>query len=145
MPRGGARSGAGRAPTLSFREKVAIGSHCEQLWRDEYEKKLNAALDARYENADVEWRKALDARARGEPPHYYHADDVELALETDHGRPSWGKPLRRLKGMAQAIIKHVAAIETAKRGIKVSPRMVLTCWKLFRATETKLIADAGKP
>jgi hypothetical protein len=143
MPRGGARSGAGRKPTLSFLEKVAIGSHCQQLWREESDQKLNAVLDAKYETANLEWRKALDARAHGEPLSCYHADDVEFALEDDHRRASWRKPVRRPKGKAQAIAKRVATIETAKRGKKVSLRMVETCWDLFRATEKKLIADAG--
>ena len=134
----------GRPLTLTYRQKIVIGATCERLWRAECQKEEKAAFEAAHRFVDVEWRKAREARQRGEPLPYYHEEDVGFALAVDQGLDPEGheEPSRviaivpkRPWGKRGPIMAKIAPIATRHYGKEITTRMVDKCWKLFRALE----------
>lgn len=163
MPRGGRRKGAGRKKLLDYVSRLAIGWRCEQLWREAWEAKANKTkktLDAEMPKTRLEWVKAhaipvAERAAWLKGAGAWHWENVYLALCEDQEGDTYDprQPARRLiylvkrpKGVRKDIMKRVAAEETAKRGITITPRMVETCWKELRRHNRKLeIDDEWKP
>lgn len=146
MPRGGRREGAGRKPVLDIMARLAVGAHCERLWRDEQALSAERAIAKATSNVRVEWKKAasIPISKRGSwlrsDAYRDFKDDVELAIREQLGTPDDDEDTPRIlridvprpKGKRDAIIKHVATQESATRGTEIAESMVRNCWKEFR-------------
>lgn len=149
MPRGGRRPGAGRKPgrTLRLMERMRIGARCERLWREERHRAEESAIRKETLLVSEEWEKAQSVpvaeRAawldswEGEE----YLEDVRAGLQVDQGFDLYddSEPERirtilpkRPKNLRRPIIEKIAAEESERRGARVTPRMVESCWKEFR-------------
>jgi hypothetical protein len=141
--RGGKRAGAGRPPLITYSERLKIGARCERLWREVGQAKEKAAVDAAIPTAlrylerakgipigkRKKWLKSQDGRD--------YLGDVDSALvEDQYGEGAKRKKpshrlvigYRRPKGVRKQIMDQVAA------QFGITPRMVESCWKEFRAS-----------
>jgi hypothetical protein len=126
-------------------ERILVGDAAERLWRAECKKELDTAYEAAHRAVAVEWRKAREARDRGEPLDPDHEEDVRFALTTDqHGEGSDDDPSRvvtikgkRPWGKRDQIKERVAVAATDHYRRAITSRMVDKCWKDFRALEAE--------
>jgi hypothetical protein len=125
-------------------DKIAVGGQCERLWGEAA--RDNARDSAGLVELQKSWKRAQDVpvheRTRiGKLWHEEQSDDVEGTL-AEHGRERLVTvPVKRPKGLRQNIKERVAAEETSRRGITITPRMVDECWKEFRALQKRLDND----
>lgn len=144
--RGGRRPGAGRKPTLAYRQRMTVGGYCQRLWRERVRANQEAALKKATRNVRGQQRKAQNKAVSirsiwldvyGET----HEKDVEDALRRDQKLEAGDQPSRIItvsaklpKGKTgQSVRQEIIAQAAEKFGI--SKRMAETCWKEFRAFE----------
>jgi len=148
--RGGKRPGAGRKPKLTELQRLRVGGHCERLWREAAEKKLQSAIAERSAAVQETYERArwVPLKDRG---HWIssdageeYLDDVDFALReeqqitADNSTP----PSRLLtvhvarpKGVHDEIVAKVA------QHYRISERLTQTCWDEFRRIEKRLRED----
>lgn len=149
MPRGGARSGAGRPSVLTAMEKLAVGAACERLWNEELnareEAKIRARLGPVYASLIDEQRAipvaeragyldSLEAEERAEEIEEARRNIAAMEDDDYDEAPRLiSVVVSRPYGKRDPIIQQVAAWASNRFGKRVSERQTRECWDLMRS------------
>ena len=152
--RGGKRQGAGRKPTLSELDRLAVGAEANsRIWRAT-EAWVRARVEAKHERYNL---KEKSTRVRSIPlperkrwsqhseddgstagDAVYDVRDAIGAWMRDGSKKVIVSPGRAGYGLRREIITAVSADWSRKRGRSISPRLVERCLEEYRAIERRL-------
>jgi hypothetical protein len=153
---GGLRCGQGRTPLLNASARVWVGAECENRW-DELTR-FNAfkrTFAERRRRASRSWRFSIEQTPGTNPIQRIQELQERLAKIPVAKRPSRRQeineliceirslkvamggrfisaPLIRPMGSRRRVLMDVAAVASARYGVRVLPSMVDRCWKEYR-------------
>lgn len=144
--RGGRRTGSGRPLKIEIMARLWIGARCENLFRAEWDARIENSQDNLKSATDIEM---LWAQARSIPLAHrecwhvsddaklYRADvEIERAdLKNLYGR---AKPVKRPYGVHEKIIAQVIDESEERYGQAFKASFIRDCWDEFRSFEKSI-------
>lgn len=139
MSRGGAREGAGRKG-LSYEEKLAIGSECQQRWNElaqrSYREQWEALPDVKDIMSEQARTQMIPVKLRGRPSQITKETLIDVHESIDEilggkSRLVVGGKIKRPYGSRPQLIKDVIAWVNERYNRHVSPSQVRESWKAY--------------
>jgi hypothetical protein len=158
---GGRRANSGRKQSLSFQQRMEIGSLCEAKWSAmseaaawlEYESKPYI-IDIREEQSrlsaiSVKFRSDQKSTPDSESNELLTvaeridevSQEIDATLDSEGASRFSSTPVRRPQGAKEGLLGEVVESIGRVTGKKITKRMVKKCWDEFRSVQTRLKSD----
>jgi hypothetical protein len=158
---GGRRPNSGRKQSLSFAERMEIGSLCEAKWSAMSEASSLSDYESQPHINDVREEQSrlniIPVKSRSDQQSLPESKSTELLtvtetidevsqeidalLEAAVASRFSSNPIRRPQGVKEGLLEEVVESIGSIAGKKITKRMVKKCWDEFRSVQTRIRSE----